>query len=176
METVILNPLEHPQFTITRSLLGQLHIDCPGNPPLLLHPTVKTIPVIVSTNVCSGRIIRDEPFYIVEINVNVSSAIDNGLKAHDLMIIYMAFVHIDDTSFYEDSIHHILNDVIPKSKFNDINTIIFNATNATGYPVTLNKEKFNESISDNGTTEWDDSMDSYESIDLYMQTIKNVMS
>lgn len=97
-----------------------------------------------------------------------SSAIANGLKAHDLMIIYMVFVHINDTSLDEDSIHHILNDVIPKSKFNDINTIIFNATNATGYPVTLNKEKLNESISDNGTTEWDDSMDSYESLDLFM--------
>lgn len=128
------NPLKQLQFTITRSLIGQLHIDCPGNPPLLLHPTIKTIPVIVNTNVCSGRIIQDEPFYIVEINVNVSSAIDNGLKAHDLMFVYMAFVHIDDTSLDEDSIHHILNDVVPKIKFNDINTIIFNATNVTGYP------------------------------------------
>ena len=155
METVAHNPLKQLQFTITRSLLGQLHIDCPGNPPLLLHSTVKTIPVIVNTNVCSGRIIRDEPFYIVEINVNVSSAIDNGLKAHDLMFVYMAFVHINDTSLDEDCIHHILNDVVPKSKFNDINTIIFNATNATGYPVTLNKEIFNDSIADNGTTEWD---------------------
>lgn len=34
--------------------------------------------------------------------------------------------------------------------------------------VTLNKEIFNESISDNGTTEWDDSIDSYESLDLFM--------
>ena len=156
METVTLNPLKQPQYTITRSLIGQLHIDCPGNPPLLLHSTVKTIPVIVNTNVCSGRIIQDEPFYIVEINVNVSSAIDNGLKAHDLMFVYMAFVHINDTSLDEDSIHHILNDVVPKSKFNDINTIVFNATNATGYPVTLDKKQYEESITDNGTTEWDE--------------------
>lgn len=84
------------------------------------------------------------------------------------MFDYMAFVHIDDTSLDEDSIHHILNDVIPKSKFNDINTIIFNATNATGYPVTLAKKQYEKSLANNGTTEWDDSMDSYESLGLFM--------
>ncbi|MBR4837230.1 MAG: hypothetical protein IK004_02175 [Bacteroidales bacterium] len=155
MDTVTNNPYEDFPFTITRTFLGQLHIECPGTPELILYPTEKTFAVIINTEVLSARISKDL-YYMIEIKVNISTAIDCGLKAHDLMFVYVVFVNITDESLDSESIHKILNDTIPKSKYNDINSIVFNATNATGYPVVLDKKQFEESIIDKGTSESDD--------------------
>ena len=179
METEEFDDMARPQFVITKTFLGKLNMECPGTPDLMLTSTDKTIAVDTKINVLSAKI-NDDSFYMVEMNVGTAAATDIGLKAHELSFIYVAFVKINDIDMDEDSIHLILNSIVPQLLFNNINAIIFNVTNATGYPLLLDKKIYEDSIIDNGTKDLlDDDLSENikdEAVRVnYQSIIKNLM-
>lgn len=150
MENNELDKTINPQFVITKTYLGKFNMECHGTPELILNPIEKTIPVDTKTNVLSGKL-NDNGFYMVEMGVVIESATDIGLKAHELSFVFIALVKINDYTLDDKCINRILNVIVPKRLFNNINAIVFTSTNATGYPVLLDKRVFEESLINNGT-------------------------
>ena len=152
MDTTATDVMPKSQFIITHTSLSNLRIYNDQKHNCSNNLITRIIAAKIQTDVTSLK--RDGDYsYIVEINVNIESATDYEIKVHDLALEYVAFVNITDESLDTTCIQRILNSIVPKLLFGAINAIVFNATNATGYPLLLDRMIYEDSIVDNGIKE-----------------------
>ena len=168
MKIEISFPEEFSHFTIKKAYMSKLSINCPGSASFVLHnlddTAIDTINIGVFPIELTGT-----PYYYVVIKASFTSSTDDDQIVHNLSFTYIALVEIIDEDLDDESIDQILNKDVPGFLFNDIYSIIFNASNATGHPIFLDRDIFLKyTIGHTAKT-----LDYYESIDAEEECDEN---
>lgn len=169
---------EFSQFSIIKTFLGNLQIEC-CDAPLLIHDIFNNTKINTLTVDVIPVKIGDLPYYYVSIRTHITSSIDDNHITHKLTFNYLAFVEIHNENLDDNSIQQLLNSNVPDHLFNNLNSIVYNATSATSFPIILEKSTFLNSIEehdtinlfndDEDTNPEDENSDSdYEMIDYHL--------
>lgn len=151
MNTQTGHPEEFYQFSIKKAFMSKLNFYSPKALLALMIPSDGTKIDKITTRVRSVET-NVPPEYFVDIDIDIKSSDSESYIKQSLSLNYLVCVVIHDKSLKKKSIRHILNTIVPQNLFNEINSIIFNATNPSHCPIILDKDVFISSIKDKGIT------------------------
>lgn len=151
MNTQTGHPEEFYQFSIKKAFMSKLNFYSPKALLALMIPSDGTKIDKITTRVRSVET-NVPPEYFVDIDIDIKSSDSESYIKQSLSLNYLACVVIHDKNLKKKSIQRILNFIVPQYLFNEINSIVFNTTNLTHYPIILDKDAFIGSIKDKGIT------------------------
>ena len=141
----------HEAFSVKKAFVSKLNFYIPKALLTLMTPSDSTKVDSITTRVRSIETTVPSE-YFVDIDIDIKSSVNESYIKHSLSLNYLACVVIHDKNLKKKSIQRILNFIVPQYLFNEINSIVFNTTNLTHYPIILDKDTFVGSIKDKGIT------------------------